>query len=129
MTENNNGLEGLSLDAEGVSFPESEKRGPLVRISGKTMTEGGVKAGTELVIAKFEKATESTKYPGQVDYFFRGAQDSLIILKGNASVKRQMSSISPGELTRIVYEGTYTSPKAPGKICHGFLIEGALKAE
>lgn len=124
----NNSLEGLSLDAGDVEFPEAEKRGPLVRINGKTMLEQGIEAGTELVIAKFEKAVESEKYAGQVDYFFRGAQDSLIILKGNASVKRQMNNISEGELTRIVYQGTYTSAKAPGKTCHGFLIEGALSA-
>lgn len=129
MISNDNSLEGLSLDAEGVEFPRAEVRGKLVRINGKTMIEQGVEAGTELVIAKFEKASESKKYPGQTDYFFRGAQDSLIILRGNASVKRQMASISEGELTRIVYEGTYTTPKAPGKVCHGFLIEGALSSK
>ena len=129
MTENTNSLAGLSLDAEGVSFPAAEKRGPLVRINGKTMTEQGIKEGTILGVFRFEKTLESEKYPGQIDYAFRGAEDSLVILKGNASVKKQMSEISAGELAQITYRGTYKTAKAPGKVCHAFLIEGALKAE
>lgn len=124
-----NFLEGLSVEAPDAEFAQAEKRGERVRINGKTMLDKKVAAGTELVRAHYEGIMESTLYPGQIDYSFRGALDSQIILKGNASVKRQMASIQPGELTRIVYTGTYTSAKAPGKVCHAFLIEGALNTD
>lgn len=130
MSTNPLSLEGISLETD-AKFPEPEKRGPLVRLNGEAMVENNIEAGTQLAIARFEEAVESKRYPGQIDYSFRGGNDSLIYLRGNASVKRQMAAINPGDLVRITYEGTYTPKSGPGKgtVCHGFKVESALNAE
>lgn len=131
---NNSALQELSLDAGDVTFPEAEKRGPMLRIKQNKVVQKGapdieLEDGDVICTANFEKTEESKKYPGTYDHFFRGAKDSLFILKGNASVNKQVKLLREGELTRIVYNGTYTSAKAPGKTCHAFIVEGALSGD
>lgn len=76
----------------------------LITIEGGNKSEEELASGTT-VTGTFAGSTPNKFNPERVDYSLRGEDGTLFILSQTASLAKQMSKVSVGELVQIVYNG------------------------
>ena len=106
---------------EWTSIKAPDSQGPLVIVSASKLAE----EGTTGVVAEgtFEKSEPNKFNETKNDYFIRGADNTLYIVRGTSGLQEQMNELKglEGAKVRLIYNGKIATKSGRG--FHSFDVQ------